>query len=102
MAKKKTFILVFDPGPEWEEGVGVEEQNYWIEHTRFADKLFEKGKIIITGPIIDYDRIVMIFEAANEGEVRITFSEDPLIKNGILSLETVMEWKIRLDQRNKL
>lgn len=101
MTKIKTFILVFDPGPEWEEGLGIEEQNYWMEHTRFADKLFEKGNIIITGPIIDYDRIVMVYEARSESDIRITFSEDPLIKNGILSLETVMEWKIRLDQRSK-
>ena len=101
MAKKKTFILVFDPGPEWEEGIGVEEQNYWIEHTRFADKLFEKGNIIITGPTVHHDRIVMIYEAGSESEIRITFSKDPLIKYGILSLESVMEWNIRLDQRNK-
>lgn len=101
MSKKKTFILVFDPGPEWEDELGVEEQNYWIEHTRFADKLFEEGKIIITGPTAHHDRIVMIYESESESKIRITFSNDPLIKNGILSLESIMEWNIRLDQRNK-
>ncbi|MCH7774707.1 MAG: hypothetical protein IH784_09930, partial [Bacteroidetes bacterium] len=46
----------------------------------FVDKLFEKGKVVITGPIIHYDRIVLIYDAKSE---------------------SVMEWNIRLDQRNK-
>ena len=98
---KKTFILLFDPGPNWDENKEIEQQNYWEKHVKFVDKLFKKGKVVITGPIIHYDRIVIIYDAKNESEIRITFKDDPFIKNGILHLESVMEWNIRLDQRNK-
>ena len=98
---KKTFLLLFDPGPSWDEKKEIEEQKFWVEHVNFVDKLFKKGKVVITGPIIHYERIVIIYEAKNESEIRITFKDDPFIKNGILHLESVMEWNIRLDQRNK-
>ncbi len=98
---RKTFILLFDPGPNWDEKKEIEEQDSWGEHIIFIDKLFEEGKVIITGPIIHYDRIVIIYDAKDESEIRITFKDDPFIKNGILYLESVMEWNIRLDQRTK-
>ena len=96
---KKTFILLFDPGPNWDDTKEIEKQNYWDEHVKFVDELFHLGKVVITGPIVDYDRIVIIYEAKNESEIRITFKDDPFLKNGILFLESVMEWKIRMDQR---
>jgi uncharacterized protein YciI len=96
---EKTFILLFDPGPNWDDTKEVEEQQFWDEHVKFVDELFAQGKVVITGPIVDYDRIVIIYEAKNESEIRITFKDDPFLKNGILFLESVMEWKIRLDQR---
>lgn len=98
---RRTFILLFDPGPNWDEKKEIEEQDSWGEHIIFIDKLFEEGKVIITGPIIHYDRIVIIYDAKDESEIRITFKDDPFIKNGILYLESVMEWNIRLDQRTK-
>ncbi len=98
---KKTFILLFDPGPHWDEKKEIEKQNFWDGHVKFVDRLFEKGKVVITGPIIHYDRIVIIYDAKNESEIRITLKDDSFIKNGILHLESVMEWNIRLDQRNK-
>ena len=96
----KTFILLFDPGPNWDESGEVEEQKYWNAHTQFVDDLFNKGKVILAGSIVYHDRIVIIYESKSESEIRITFKDDPFIKNGILSLESVMEWKVRLDQRN--
>jgi uncharacterized protein YciI len=98
---KKTFIILFDPGPNWDEKKGIEKQDYWDGHVKFVDGLFEKGKVVIAGPIIHYDRIVIIYDAKDESEIRITFKDDPFIKNGILHLESIMEWNIRLDQRIK-
>jgi len=100
---KKTFIILFDPGPNWDEKKEIEQQDHWDEHVKFVDNLFEEGKVIIAGPIIHYDRIVIIYDAETESEIRITFKDDPFIKYGILHLESVMEWNIRLDKKkNKL
>ena len=96
---KRTFILLFDPGPNWDDTKEIEEQQCWDEHVNFVNDLYAQGKVVITGPIVDYDRIVIIYEAINESEIRITFKDDPFLKTGILFLESVMEWKIRLDQR---
>jgi len=97
--KKKTFIILFDPGPNWDESNEIEKQDHWNEHVKFVDDLFDKGNVIIAGPIEHYKRIVIVYEAVDESEVRITFKDDPFISNGILHLESVMEWNIRLDQR---
>ena len=96
---KKTFILLFDPGPNWDETKEIEEQQFWSDHVKFVDELFAQGKVIMTGPIVEYDRIVIIYEAQNESEIRITFKDDPFLINGILFLESVMEWKIRIAQK---
>ena len=97
----KTFILLFDPGPEWNENKEINEQEFWDDHVKFIDKLFEQRKVIKAGPIVHYPRIVVIYDANNESEIRLTFKDDPFIKNGILTLESVMEWDIRLDQRKR-
>jgi uncharacterized protein YciI len=96
---KKTFIILFDPGPSWDENKEIEKQDHWSEHVKFVDKLFDEDKVFIAGPIVHYDRIVIIYDADDESEVRITFKDDPFISNGILHLESIMEWNIRLDQR---
>lgn len=96
---KKTFIILFDPGPNFDERKEIEKQVHWDEHVKFVDDLFDEGKVIIAGPIIHYDRIVIIYDAVDESEVRITFKDDPFIKTGILHLESIMEWNIRLDRR---
>ncbi len=98
---KKTFIILFDPGPNWDEEKEIEQQDHWDEHVKFVDELFEEGKVIKAGPIIHYPRTVIIYDAKTESEIRITFKDDPFIKNGILHMESVMEWNIRLDQRDK-
>ncbi len=95
---KKNFILLCDPGPNWQENKKCEEQNYWAEHKEFINKLFKQGKVLMSGPIVHYDRIVMIYVAENESEIRITLKDDPFIKNGILILESVMEWDIKFDK----
>ncbi len=47
---KKTFILLFDPGPNWDENKEIEQQDYWDKHVKFVDKLFDIGKVVIAGP----------------------------------------------------
>ena len=47
---RKTFILLFDPGPNWDEKKEIEEQVFWDKHVKFVDKLFKKGKVVITVP----------------------------------------------------
>ena len=98
---KKTFILLFDPGPHWDESKEMGKQEHWDEHVKFVNKLFGQGKVFMAGQIVHYDRIVIIYDAKNESEIRITFKDDPFLKNGILLLESIMEWNIRLDQRKK-
>jgi len=72
---KKTFIILFDPGPNWDEEKEIEQQDHWDEHVKFVDKLFEEGKVIKAGPIIHYPRTVIIYDAKTESEIRITFKK---------------------------
>lgn len=97
--KEKTFIILFDPGPHWDEDKETEDQEYWKAHAEFVDRLFDKGKVVMAGPIAHYSRIVIVYKAMDESDIRITFKDDPFILNGILHLESIMEWNVRLDQR---
>ncbi len=46
-------------------------------------------------------KIQLNIKKKDKSKIRIEFKDDPFIKNGILHLESVMEWNIRLEQRTK-
>ena len=91
----KNYLVIFDPGPKWDEKKSFHDQKGWNHHTKFTDKLFLQGKIQMGGPLMDESRIFIAAFAKSESEIRNIFKEDPFIKNGVLTLEHVLEWNLQ-------
>ncbi len=47
-------------------------------------------------------KIQLNIKKKDKSKIRIEFKYGPFIKNGILYLESVMEWNMRLDQRDRI
>jgi uncharacterized protein len=79
--------------------VGPREQRLWPEHAAFMDTLFERGSIVLAGPLADNSGALVIVQAASTDEVRNWFRSDPWSVNDILPIREVREWAIFLDGR---
>ena len=49
------FAVRTAKGPCWDHGRGNREQAFWDEHASFADRLVERGVILLGGPIASDD-----------------------------------------------
>jgi hypothetical protein len=64
------------------------------------DGLVEAGFVLLGGPLADEHRVVLIFDAASEDEVRCVLGQDPWSES-ILTIESIDGWTIRLDARTR-
>jgi hypothetical protein len=71
------FAVVRQPGPVWDEGRPMREQDGWAEHAAFMDALAEEGFIVLGGPVGDRNRFMFLGEAESEEKVRARLADDP-------------------------
>jgi uncharacterized protein YciI len=99
---KKTIALFLQPGSNWNPTKGVREQEYWDDHARFVDDLFERGVIILAGPFApEGTGALVILNVAGIEEARAIYANDPWAHREILYVADVKEWTIFLDSREK-
>ena len=95
-----TFIVERPTGSAWVAGVDTREQPLWDEHAAFMDELFERGAVVLAGPLADgAGAAVSVMEAASADEVRALLAADPWVTKDILGVGEVREWRIFLDAR---
>jgi hypothetical protein len=82
----------------WNPAQPLEHQSGWDEHASFMEGLVEAGFVLLGGPLADEHRVVLIFDAASEDEVRCVLGQDPWSES-ILTIESIDGWTIRLDAR---
>ena len=93
----KTFLLTFEPGPNYQLEKNFHDQTNWENHSRFSDKLFLQGKIIMYGPLNDASKVYVVAQGKSESSLRNLFKDDPFVKNGVLILSHVDEWELHLN-----
>jgi len=88
------------PGPNWDSSRGVREQQYWDEHARFVDDLFERGVVMLAGPFApDGTGALVILNVETADEARAIYAADPWAHQQILLTAEAKEWTIFLDAR---
>ena len=92
----KSFLLTFEPGPNYQSDKIYHDQHNWENHSRFLDKLFLEGKISMYGPLADGSKVFVVALGKNESSLRNLFKDDPFVKGGILILTHVDEWELHL------
>jgi hypothetical protein len=89
-------VVVSRSGPEWKQGLPLEEQTGWDEHAAFMDALVDDGFIVLGGPLEDELRVVHAVRAESPDAIRATLARDPW-SGSHLVVEAIDEWTIRLD-----
>jgi hypothetical protein len=62
------------------------------------DGLVDAGLIVLGGPLADEHRVVHVFEADSEDDVRAALARDPWSGTHLV-LDTIESWTLRLDTR---
>jgi uncharacterized protein YciI len=70
-----------EAGPSWTEGKGAFEQPAVNDHAAFMNHLADDGFVLFAGGLAgsehDRIRVLLIAEAADEGDIHRRFADDP-------------------------
>ena len=104
------FAVRTAKGPSWDYARGNREQAFWDEHAAFADRLVERGVIILGGPIASDDEediALLAVEASDEDAVRADLRRRPVDgaagvpDQGRAGVDAVARRAIALDARRR-
>ena len=91
------FAVTLARGGPWDWSRGLREQQGFEPHARFLDALVEDGFILLGGPLALEREVLFVIRAPSEQAVRDRLAEDPWHQNGMLRIESVRSWTLRLD-----
>ena len=91
------YLVLSDAGPRRDPSRGTREQPWWDDHASFIDGLVEDGFILLGGPFAD-GGAMMVVQAESEAAVKQTLNSDPWYQNGILSLVSIREWQMFINE----
>lgn len=98
VAKKKTYLVVFKPGPAWLPGRPVTEQPI-KEHGPYMLGLYKKGIMKFAGPFSDGTGGAYVFEAASDAEADAIVAADPAVIDKVFVPERypwyLVDWEKR-------
>ncbi|GAB3675439.1 YciI family protein [Saccharopolyspora tripterygii] len=83
------FVVELVYGPDEDKRLEVRP-----EHREYSKGLAEKGVLLAGGPYTDGAGAQIIYEVADEAELREVLSADPYAKAGVLASTTIRQWEI--------
>jgi uncharacterized protein YciI len=95
------YVVLREPGPAWEAGRGMREQERWADHAAFMDGLAEEGWIVLGGPLGDGSKFMHVVDAAGADEVEARFAADPWVPMELLRTTQVEPWEILLGKSSQ-
>ena len=98
VTNRKTYLVVFKPGPAWLAGRPVTEQPL-KEHGRYMLSLYTKGVMKFAGPFSDGTGGAYVFDAASDAEADAIMAADPALVDKVLVAERhpwyLVDWEKR-------
>ncbi|MHA6801611.1 YciI family protein [Bounagaea algeriensis] len=64
------------------------------EHREYCRELAERGVVLAGGPFADETGAMLVYEVADEAELRAVLEADPYTRAGVLAGTTVREWNL--------
>ena len=84
-------------GPAWNHALPMEQQPEWDEHAAFMDAMVEEKFIVLGGPLEGPRHgALLVFRARDEQEILARLADDPWTRNGLLVMDMLRPWTIRL------
>lgn len=98
------FVVLHEPGPNWDPQRPMRQQAGWDEHAAFMDQLADEGTIVLGGPIGtagSFDgghRAMLVFNVESEEAVRAILAGDPWAEGrmSLLAIASINPWQILL------
>ena len=92
-------VVIREPGPRWDPGRGMREQDGWDDHATFMDALAAERFVVLGGPIGDGERrFLLVVDAEDEAAIAARLDEDPWMPNGMLRIVEIQPWTLLLGQ----
>ncbi len=83
-------------GAAYQHGQPLELQDDWEAHASFMDALVDEGLVKLGGPLEGTSEVLLIFRAQSEDEIRQRLAPDPWHRMGLLRVEKILPWTLRL------
>ena len=94
---KRLFVAMRAAGPTWNDALPMEQQPEWEEHAALMDAMVEEKFIVLGGPLEGPRHgALLVFRAHDESEILARLADDPWTQNGLLVLDELRPWTIRL------
>ncbi|MGQ0661125.1 YciI family protein [Sphingosinicella sp.] len=97
---RQLFLFLFRPGPAWQPGVPMRQQNM-REHGAYHARLVREGRSVAGGGYVGEDGGMAIIRAADLAEAQAMLAADPAIQNGVFVAE-LRQWAPRFDSGQPL
>lgn len=92
----RLFAVVRTRGSAWIAERRMEEQAEWADHAVFMNGLKRDGFIRLGGPLEGTPDVLLIAHAEDADEVRARLADDVWTRNGLLRIERIAPWTLRL------
>lgn len=92
----RLFAVIRSRGPAWIAERPMEEQHEWQAHAAFMNGLHRDGFVLLGGPLEGTGDVLLIARANDGDEIRSRLSDDSWTRNGLLRIEQVVPWTLRL------
>jgi uncharacterized protein YciI len=76
------YILSYTPGPQWEPGKRLGDQPLG-PHYGYIKAQFERGRVVLAGPMGDADRGFYVILASSDEDMRAFLRADPGVQSGL-------------------
>nr|WP_316641952.1 YciI family protein [uncultured Roseateles sp.] len=89
------YVVMHHPGPRWQAGVPLFEQQGLQAHVEHYRQLLAQGKLALGGPFLDAAAGGMMVPTAglDEAEIRAFAEADPAVVSGLLTFE-LRQWMV--------
>jgi uncharacterized protein YciI len=92
----RLFAVTRSRGPAWKAERPLEEQDDWPAHAVFMNALHREGFVVLGGPLEGTPDVLLIARARDADEIRARLADDSWTRNGLLRLERIVPWALRL------
>lgn len=93
---KHLFVVVLGRGASYQNAHPLEAQKDWEEHRRFMNDLERERFVVLGGPLEGTNEVLLIFHATGPEEIRSRLADDPWHVHGLLQIERIVPWDLRI------
>jgi uncharacterized protein YciI len=91
--KVEFYIIHYQPGPGWVEGLRYEEQPNITTHLAYWQSLYYQEILLMSGPWQDDSGGIFILRANDRETVTKIVAQDPAVIDGAITTE-INEWRV--------